>query len=53
MMIIDVIFIPAVFSPAHEKSKAWATAWMQEKPNLPAKGEVFLLDIPFYRTRLS
>lgn len=28
-----------------------AGAGCQEKQNLPAKGEVFLLDIPFYRTR--
>src|SRR2546430_16602003 len=28
-----------------------AGAGCQEKPNLPAKGKVFLLDIPFYRTR--
>jgi hypothetical protein len=25
-------------------------AGCQEKPNLPAKGKVFLLDVPFYRT---
>src|SRR5437879_11010642 len=25
--------------------------WMPRKQNLPAKGKVFLLDIPFYRTR--
>src|SRR5258708_28776729 len=28
-----------------------AGAGCQEKQNLPAKGKVFLLDIPFYRTR--
>src|SRR2546430_14721006 len=28
-----------------------AGAGCQEKPNLPAKGKVFLLEIPFYRTR--
>jgi hypothetical protein len=28
-----------------------AGAGCQEKQNLPVKGNVFLLDIPFYRTR--
>src|SRR5580658_1292096 len=28
-----------------------AGAGCQKKQNLPAKGKVFLLDIPFYRTR--
>jgi hypothetical protein len=28
-----------------------AGAGCQEKQNLPAKGKVFLFDIPFYRTR--
>jgi hypothetical protein len=28
-----------------------AGAGCQEKQHLPAKGKVFLLDIPFYRTR--
>src|SRR5438094_6761415 len=32
-------------------SKRRAGAGCQEKQKLPAKGEVFLLDIPFYRTR--
>jgi hypothetical protein len=30
---------------------ASAGARCQEKTNLPAKGKVFLLDIPFHRTR--
>ena len=32
-------------------SQLLAGAGCQVKQNLPAKGEVFLLDIPFYRTR--
>ena len=32
-------------------SQSPAGAGCQEKQNLPAKGKVFLLDIPFYRTR--
>ena len=38
---------------AIEAVSEWpAGAGCQEKQNLPAKGKVFLLDIPFYRTRL-
>jgi len=37
---------------AIEAVSEWpAGAGCQEKQNLPAKGKVFLLDIPFYRTR--
>src|SRR5216684_1279620 len=39
---------------ALEAMSEWpAGAGCQEKQNLPAKGKVFLLDIPFYRTHLE
>jgi hypothetical protein len=42
---------PEMRGDANNTIEAAGRGWMPKKQNLPVKGKVFLLDIPFYRTR--